>query len=209
MKIWRFYEIPKDDGRLRTKDEYRHDYPLYAVTQTKKLAKKFKEQRNMDLYIEKCSNVDDEAGDQFMIAHRAKLLLEDYFETVVEDKKGNREPVFVKVVHTENEAEYLQELTDSNQILYMIGKFIPMDVFDEDFQEALSLIKYHSFVNFMVEGYGNSPDGFYMMDFQYDMFRTYMMIYGSKYKPEYFKTLTYKTEEEITDQEYMTSIKNA
>ena len=208
MKIWRFYEVPKDDGRLRSEDEYRHDYTLYAVTQVKKLAKKFREQRDMNLFIEKSSNVDVDSGEQFITAHRERLLLEDYFETVIEDRRGNREPVFVKVVHTENEAEYLKEVTDSNQILYMIGKYLPMDLFESELQQALVDIKYHEFVNFMVEGYGNSPDGFYNMNYQYDMFRTFMMLYVNKYKTEFLKSIEYKTEEEITEQDWLTSIKN-
>ena len=176
MKIWRFYKTPKDAKVHIDENDMKQMYPLYAITQSKKLAKKFRDKRNMDKFIEKCSDVDDEISDQFIMANRQRLILEDYFETVVEDSKGNSEPLFIKVVHTENEQEYLTEVTESGQILYMVGKYVPIEIFRDSIQEDLVLLKYHQFINYINEGLGNSPDGVYLTEFQYDMFRTFMMI---------------------------------
>ena len=161
----------------------------------------------MDKFIEKCSDVDDEISDQFIMANRQRLILEDYFETVIEDSKGNSEPVFIKVVHTENEQEYLTEVTESGQILYMVGKYVPIEIFKDSIQEDLVLLKYHQFINYINEGLGNGPDGVYLTDFQYDMFRTFMMIYGDTYKKDYLQTITYKTEAELTQEEWMNAMK--
>lgn len=208
MKIWRFYKTPENTKIHVDEKDMKQMYPLYAVTQSRKMAKKFKEQRNMNKFIEKCSNVDDEISDQFIMANRSKMILEDYFETVIEDERGNADPVFIKVVHTENEQEYLTELTDSSQILNMVSHYIPTEIFTDSIREDLVRLKYHEFVNYRNEGIANSPDGVFMTSFQFDMFRTFMLIYGDTFKPEYFKTISYKTEFELSESDWLNSMKN-
>ena len=39
------------------------------------------------------------------------------------------------------------------------------------------------------------------------MFRTFMMIYGDTYKKDYRQTITYKTEAELTQEEWMNAMK--
>ena len=207
MKIWRFYKKPRE-GMHITDEELKQAYPLYAVTQTKKLAKKFKEQRNMDLFLEKCTNVNDEIADEYIMAHRSRMLFEDYLESIITHDTGDTESKFVKLVHTDNELEYMTELTDSNQILYMIGKYVPVEIFKDLVQEQLVLLKYHEFVNFMVEGYGNSADGFYQMNYQYDMFRTFLLLFGDTFKSDFIRSIRYISEDEMSEQDWMTAAKN-
>lgn len=207
MKIWRFYKIPKNSDHIQD-EEIRNAYPLYACTQMKKVAKKFKEDRDMSQFIEICTSVDSDQGDQFLLTNRSRLLSENYLETVIDIGNGATEPLFVKCVYTETESEYLREAVDTNGILNYVTGFLPINLFSEEAEKALCHVSYDKFLKFRIEGYGNSSDGFYQTNFQYDMFRTFMLLYGDTFKEDYVTRLDVMTEDELTEDEWLNSSRN-
>lgn len=208
MKIWRFFKIPENMQDVNS-DDPRSAYPMYACTQVKKIAKRFKQDRDMNKFIEKPIDVDSDTGEQYLVMHRAQLLSVNYIESIVHSENGDSEPVYVNCIYTESEAEYLREATDTDGILNVVPNFLPYDIFKSNIQEALFKVKYNKFVSFRREGYGNSADGFYQTGFQYDMFRTFMLIYGETFKPDYITRLEYMTSDQMTEDQWLNAERNA
>ena len=104
--------------------------------------------------------------------------------------------------------EYLSELTDTNQILNFVKGFFPIDYFSENVMESLLTLRYDKYINFRIEGFGNSPDGFYDTNFRYDMFRTYMLLYHHTYRDDFVVTSKYYREDEISEDEWRGALKS-
>ena len=207
MKVWRFYKKPKNEKTVPIED-IPDAYPLYACTQEKKYAKKFKETRNMDCFIERVTNADSATAEHFLNAHRNRILSNYTLQTVISSPNGEAEPYYIRCIVTENEMEYLSELTDTNQILNFVKGFFPIDYFSENVMESLLTLRYDKYINFRIEGFGNSPDGFYDTNFRYDMFRTYMLLYHHTYRDDFVVTSKYYREDEISEDEWRGALKS-
>lgn len=201
MKIWKFYMKPENENQV-TEKEIRQSYPMYGCTNIKKFAKRFKETRKMDQFIERVTEVDDEVGKEYLSTRRNRLLTEYTLQTVIRKPNGDYEPYYVKCISTENEMEYMSEITDTDQILNMVTGFFSLDLFVNKVAKALIAVQYDKFIKVRLNGLGQLPDGILSTYFHYDMFRTFMLLYGHTFVDDFVATQKYLTEDQITDEEW-------
>lgn len=204
MKIWRFYLKPKEGTRV-AENEFKYSHTLYALTQEKKLAKRFEKERDMSQFILRSDGIDSELGDEFLVSNRAKLLTEDYIETIVEQDDYSQ-PAYINVLHTDNELEYMRHVVDTNAIYSTLSGYLPMEIFTEEIREILYKLHYHKVIEHLQLGLGNCPDGIVDVGMQYDMFNLYMLLYGKYYKPDYIKHCVCKTEQDLTEEDWIQAV---
>jgi hypothetical protein len=200
MKVWRFYLKP-EEGKRVAKDELRYAYPLYALTQEKEYAKRFRKQRNMDLFIERSDNIDDDNVDEYLIANRSRLLSESYFETLITSDDEYRIPSFIKVLYTENELEFLNHTCDVHAIFSQLPGVLPIEIFQPEYRQALYALRYNRVIEHFNVGLGNTAEGVTDIGLQYDMFAVYMYLYGKYYRDDFISTCECKREEDLTEME--------
>lgn len=189
MKLWRFYLKPKNAKAVIPDEEVQYAYPLYAVTQSKKFAKEFKRSRNMDLFIERYTdNVDREDGETYLQANRAHLIVEGLLESIHETKT-EQYPIYVRVLTTENELNYLTEATDSGEILNLFPPMIDINIFCEELQEALAVLNYDKVQNWKASSKMDQiSEGIYDLGFDFNMLGCFIFLFSKYYKEGYFQT---------------------
>jgi hypothetical protein len=185
------------------KDEMKYAYPLYAVTQDKKLAERFRNERDMDLFIERSKKIHGVNSDEFIMANRSRMLSENYFETIIDKGTDDERPVFLNILHTETECEFTSQAIDTNAIFDALPGVLPMEVFSPSLRQALTVLRYNRVVEHVRTGLGNNADGVIDIGLQYDMFAVYMYYYGYTYRDDFTKKIKYVESSELDDSEIM------
>lgn len=137
MKVWRFYIIPEKDNEKRR-------YDLYAITNNKEFAKKFKKERDMNKFVVRSTNETKESYAEFANNNLSYVL--DYrtfiTKTITENKKYTTTDV--KILST----FYEQQCCDSNiQVMEALDTSewrdaIPYKVYKKKIEEALRVLEY-------------------------------------------------------------------
>lgn len=135
MKIWRFFRIPDEVElyeNLRAKDKF----PLYAITNDKKLAKIFKRSRKKSRYICKCTEKSKSECIEYMNRNRSRVIGYHNLMTSINDRLCS-----VKVLMTDGEEDIIRELADSLAI-YNDVEWINPTIFNSEYQKILEGLGY-------------------------------------------------------------------
>lgn len=196
MKIYTFFRKP--DNTMINDDSIPLNikYALYAITPTKELAKVFQKSRNMDKFIMKVIDCEDdgEEYDMYLVRNRSRIL-NWYWLSSFKDKNGdNQRPYWVRVLITENELNFTTETTDTGTILNRIKLYVPIDIFSGKTKEALYKLRYDkammsvTALSDIASTYIESPeDGdFWDTGLSYDMFAIFMLLYKDTFSTDFF-----------------------
>lgn len=196
MKIYTFFRKP--DNAMIGDDSIPLNikYALYAITPTKELAKVFQKSRNMDKFIMKVIDCEDdgEEYDMYLVRNRSRIL-NWYWLSSFKDKNGdNQRPYWVKVLITENELNFTTETTDTGTILNRIKLYVPIDIFTGKTKEALYRLRYDkammsvTTLSDTASMYIEPPeDGdFWDTGLSYDMFAIFMLLYKDTFSSDFF-----------------------
>lgn len=196
MKIYTFFRKP--DNTMINDDSIPLNikYALYAITPTKELAKVFQKSRNMDKFIMKVIDCEDdgEEYDMYLVRNRSRIL-NWYWLSSFKDKNGdNQRPYWVRVLITENELNFTTETTDTGTILNRIKLYVPIDIFSGKTKEALYRLRYDkammsvTALSDIASAYIESPeDGdFWDTGLSYDMFAIFMLLYKDTFSTDFF-----------------------
>lgn len=212
MKLYTFLKKPDDEMLHDDTIPLEVKYSLYAITPTKKDAKIFKKSRNMDKFIMRVIDIDEEDGyDEYMIHNRGKILSWYWLESYRNKNTKNQEPFWVHVLITENELNFTIEMTDSGAILNRLEHVIPIEYFEGEMKEALYDLRYDKVVR-MVMGMQlinqdtelNSEayeyyDSFFDTGIKFDMFAVFLLLYEDTFSTDFF-TFTEISNTQPTDE---------
>ncbi len=142
MKIWKYYLKPEketDNPNYDIEDRY----PLYAITNNKKLAEKFKRSRNMKKFIETKAHVDKESYIEYINRNRSFKLVEYGLKTWFQHDKFDKDAIYeVDVVMTEMERSTVEDgLLEFEDISFWVNAPKPY-MFEDKYVEALRTLEY-------------------------------------------------------------------
>lgn len=198
MKVYKFYLKP-DASRLQgnvfgREMSLEEKYPLYAVCPDKKSYKGFKNSRNMDLFIVKINDVDDEEGDDFIIRHRNKLISLVLLETITNRYTDHQREKYAPVFMTEDEINYLTELTDGGNIIGALmginSPAIPTDIFKSKISESLRYLKYDQAVSLGVENPYMGSYGVDNLDCIFDQLNSFCLLFHHQLSKDFYDILS-------------------
>lgn len=188
MQCYRFYKIPKDDSHSKEYyEKYRLDqYPIYALTNDKKLAEKFIKQRNMDRFICCKSKMDKEEYSILANRYRSTVLKEEELFTVVDKYTKEAEKMDIKVVMTYD--EYISVCDDPvipcfmNDVAFwaLPGTVAAhISIFKKKFQKALDYVFWRDNYKLMAQyGIINLDDDYSAPDYYVDELELFVDTYG-------------------------------
>ena len=181
MKVWRFYlkkaelakktqnEIWINQSMLPSQNKLNKKYPLYAITSDKKKAKKFMEQRDMDVFIMQVSDVSKDEWSKFANQNRGCVLDHEKLHTKTGkvNKDGTDETMKVRILMPYSEKIYLDSMVDDADNPQFMEKVFEKEskkikfpfplISTEEVQDALMVLGYFDFYNW----YSSNPmDGF-------------------------------------------------
>ena len=198
MKIYCFYRNNgKLDKSIRKENKIsREEFPLYAITSDKKIFKKFKKERNMDLFKITIHDMDKDEFEYFINTHRS-MILGDYiylYFPYITDTYRKTESMEVSVVSTEQEHQQIEYVIDSisiDAISYGSLRLSNPMVFKKEYRHALAMLEYDSIFKLsMVNNYGlpfdfqNYDDDEYLSPpcIQLDEFRVFIELFGYMFR---------------------------
>lgn len=148
MKVYKFFKIPHENEKDDIDIERR--YPLYAITNKKKYAERFKEDRNMKKFI--CKVHEDVSKDEYAEMcneDRGAVLFVRSLTTIFDDIRITQNKVESDVLMTYWEKQLLDEpntlLDDENT--WMLMPF-PM-IFKSKYIKALNDLQYITYYKLM------------------------------------------------------------
>lgn len=189
MKVYKFFKKPTEEMKNIPLSEFslQQKYPLYALTVDKKLAKKFRKGRNMDLFIEKVDDIEREYVDEYLRAKRDRLLDTLVFESYV---FGKGKPKYISVVLTDSEFNLVSEYGDTGQILNYIPyeSWISTIIFSENVRRILNGVYYEKSMNF-AQAKGINEDGYLNLPIRFDLFGIFLLTYKDTFSNDFFNTI--------------------
>lgn len=183
MKLWKFYKVPDED-------EVNKEYPLYAVTNEKDIAKEFKETRNMEKFIVQVSKDEPKnAIADFINSNYEMLLKRRDFTTGVIAKNGKFDLRTAKIVCTDY--EYVS-ICENPEILIDIAReefwynILPPYIFKKKVLEALRVLEYHLWYKLYTVEFNQlidpSDDDYSAPDAQVDELACFIRFFGDTFK---------------------------
>ena len=208
MKIYTFLKKP-DEGMLHDEAiDLNVKYALYAITTVKDDAKAFKKSRNMDKFIQRDIEIDEEDCDEYLLHHRGHLLKYYWLQSYKDKNTDNQTPYWIHVLMTENELNFTIETTDSGAILNRISAFIQIDLFDGKTKKALYKLRYDKAMQSVLSMTASErldfmpPDegDFWDTGLSFDMFAIFMILYQNTFSVDFFDftEVTYEQPSEDT-----------
>lgn len=161
--------------------DMRGSYPeplMYAFTQRKSLAKSFKETRNMDNFIYKEVEIDEERYNRFVINYPKKNLIMSSLST----KDENGETIKIGIPLTYSEEEFV--LLRNDTVIYELSKYTTSDIvmLNDGILEALSEINYFDVLSFYNnidnESFNSVSMKLSYLDLSYDQLEIFLYFYG-------------------------------
>lgn len=199
MKIHTFYKKPTNEDIMDNATPLDVKYPLYAITPSKKIAKLFKNTRDMNQFIYSVIDCEpDEGYDEYFIAHRGQLLQKSWLEGIRDKNKDTQEPYWVEVLLTENELNFTMEAVDSGLVLNRVSSYMPVPIFAGKYVDALQAIQYEKAALFALSMRGSDliesvhPTEYDVLDLDmtFDMFAVFMLLYQKTLSPDFFTNIT-------------------
>lgn len=185
LKIHLFRMIPKDGFIHDTSSSLENKYRLYAFTESKKLAKRFMVERDMKQFIHTTVNKSKEDAEYWMHHNRGMWLRVRNMETCLNKNTPDQIMKHAKVLITENEASFVDEVIDTNPIgpiAEYCGKFLDPDIFDDKLRGALKRLKYDEFWSMMVYASEYCDTGYMAVedtpDITFDWLGMFTLMYG-------------------------------
>lgn len=161
MKIYKFFKIPDDNDDIDIETEQK--YVLYAITNKKKYAERFKEDRNMDKFIFKIDkNVsEDEYANICNEYNNRGAVLDLYSLTTIFNKNHTkRNSVQKKVLMTYWEKQMVEDpntLFDDERFWEMMP--YPL-IFKSKYSNALEVLQFTAYYKLMAVNFIS----YYMME---------------------------------------------
>lgn len=148
MKVYKFFKIPSDGDDRETCLEDK--YILYAITNNKEYAKRFKEDRNMDKFIYQVNkDVTKEEYSSMCNENRGAVLMVHTLDTVKDGKHTKNDLIQKQVLITYWEKQLIEEpllpIDDENMWSQMPFPFI----FKKKYIKALRTLQYVTFYKLM------------------------------------------------------------
>lgn len=143
MKVWKFFKIPEDVKNDQFPLEEK--YPLYAYTPDKRLAKQFKRERNMKVFIESKVHMELEEFQEFVAHNRSCMLQERKFLTVVNKYTKQQREIYVTMVTTMIEGTVVEDQPLAIQDETFWNSLIPFGhpkMFNDELRKLLESIDY-------------------------------------------------------------------
>lgn len=179
MTIWKFYKIP--EGEVPSNINLVDKYPLYAITNDKKLFTRFKNDRNMKKFIIKKDWIDEDDYAMFANEHRSTVLREHKLNTEVKNKNKEVNMVLTMGEYTEVSESMLYLLEDIDLWNYLLDPFL----LKKDFLNYLNKINYIDFYLLYKNLYNFSDDCYYdVPNLLYDELNFFIAMYGDILKNE-------------------------
>lgn len=201
MKVYKFYKKPTEELKNIPVSEYslKQKYPLYAITPEKKMAKRFRKSRDMNKFIEKVDDIDDDIVDSYILSKRERLLDLLTLETFVLDKTKS-DPRYVNVVMTDSEFNLVSEYGDTGQILNYIPdeSWLPTNIFSEKTKRILNGIYYEKSMCF-AQVRGINEDGYLALPLKFDLFGIFLLTYGHILSPDFFTGIEFVNVDELSN----------
>lgn len=190
MKVWRFYKIPSEElieESHISNYSLRDTYPLYAITNKKKLAKRFMEERDMSKFIVNADHSFEELEQYSTYANRHRsCVLEEYNLSSTDRKTGKVSKV--NLVITYNERQQIEEPdTFFFSEEFWNDIFTPTKIFKDKYLEALRnftlLQKLYAPDLSLYYGLSSEDDDYDAPDgFSYDEISLFVNLYGDTLK---------------------------
>jgi hypothetical protein len=159
----------------------RGSYPeplLYAFTAKKSLAKSFKETRDMDNFIYKEVNIDEEEYNRFASKYPKKNLIMSSLST----RNDNGDITKISLPLTYSEEEFI--LLRSDNVMYELSKYTIMEsmILDDHILDALNDISYFDIMAFYNnmdrESFSSLTMKLNSLDLTYDQLEIFLYFYG-------------------------------
>ena len=143
--VYRFYQKYDDNILDANMDlDIQDKYPLYALTNNKKLAKEFMNQRNMDMFILRKSKMEED--EYITFANRNSSSVLSPYEYTYYDRNNNFKECDTTIVSTWNEREILSAIMDDTaQIDETLSYDVVPFIFDKKYVKALDTLGYVAF----------------------------------------------------------------
>lgn len=195
MKIYTFLKKPDKEIIDDNSIDLSIKYPLYAITPVKDDAKVFRKSRDMNKFIERVIDVDDDGYDHYLLIHRSQILNRYWLESFKDKNTNNQTPYWINILMTENELNFTMETTDTGSILNHISNYIPIDIFDGKSKKSLYTLRYDkamysalstTSIEKLVQIEYNEGD-FWDTGLSFDMFAIFMMLYQSTFSVDFFE----------------------
>ena len=206
MKIYTFLKKPDEEMLHDDTVDLNIKYALYAITPVKDDAKTFKKSRNMDQFISRDIDVDEEEYDQYLLRNRGKILNRYWLQSYKDKNTDNQTPYWINVLMTENELNFTIETTDSGTVLNRISNYIPIDIFDSKTKKSLYTLRYHKAMQSALSmtaseklSYMDFGEGdFWDTGLSFDMFAIFMLLYQNTFSVDFFEftDITYEQPKE-------------
>lgn len=118
MKVYKFFLIPDNDYEYASKKAIEERYVLYALTNSKKLAKRFQDERNMDKFIIRVhEDIDKSEYAEMCNEDRGAVLELRTLSTVLDNNHTRSNIEQVEILMTYYERQLIEE---------------PMTLFDDE-----------------------------------------------------------------------------
>ena len=148
MVIYKFIEIPSEEYKDRLSELGMNAYKLYAYTNDKKLRKKFKNTRDMNLFAEIKTEMSEDEFVKFANLNNGYMLKEYEYEYLRSYKKSRLDEPDIgvcKIVSTWFERESSDDLTE-NASTALLGELVMNPfVFNRKYLKALNDLQFISY----------------------------------------------------------------
>lgn len=186
--VYRFYQ-KYSDVILDANDDLdiRDKYPLYALTNDKKLAKEFIRERDMDKFILRKSKMDNDEYVSFANQNSSSVL--SSYDYVSYDKDDSFKERDIRIVSTWNEKEIVMGVIEESVASMESVKYISFPfMFSEKYYKALDDLCYVSFwklngnvsnyMEYMTEEEIESTDDYSFPELRFDEVSVFIYIHG-------------------------------
>lgn len=184
MNIWRFYKKPDTKREdIPTNIAISDLYPLYAVTCKKDYAERFKEERNMDLFIVRKSKIEKGDYSEFANMNRSSVL--DIHTLYTVENKYTKSHKVIDVDMLITEAEYrmtgddaIINLTDES---WWVNNTANPVLFNKKIRRALSYLDYEISFKLFCMAFDDDVD-YSAPDWTMDSLAMFVNMYGELFK---------------------------
>lgn len=185
MYIWRFIKKPDElnDDNVPAMIKYN----IYAITSSKKLAKRFQEERNMSQFIIRKSKVSKEEYAEYAMAHRGKVLTLQSLLTADNKNKKNQHKERIEVLLTQD--EYVNCTNPSLEIedegwWINYADFLSPYRFNDKIVDSLRYLDYNMLYKLMVSPpcIADEDDDYEAPDWLHDELQFFITVYGNTFK---------------------------
>ena len=148
MRCYVFYSIPEKKYQKIDRRYLKDQYPIYAITNKKKLAKMFKKQRKKKKYLCDIQNMDKEEYSVFANRHRSCVLEKQSLLTVIKKYTKEEKQFYVTIAMTADEMNEMDDpvvsafFNDDEYWLSLDTMITDQSYFKEKYRKVLKYLDY-------------------------------------------------------------------